>query len=136
MGTRLDRLRRWDVDQWVAAASTLLFAAVVAVLLAGAVIAVIALRPRFPRPPDPLRQETQRWLIKHLVEIGQRANVAVRACETSGCTTPVDVTTGADGLAAFHRLGRRLRRVDQRRAALPRDRARRRPAPPDARESW
>jgi len=24
------------------------------------------------RPPDPLRQETQRWLIKHLVEIGKR----------------------------------------------------------------
>ncbi|GMU59600.1 MAG: hypothetical protein AMXMBFR34_13630 [Myxococcaceae bacterium] len=32
-------------------------------------------------------------------------NVAVRACETVGCTTPVDVTTGADGLALFPALG-------------------------------
>lgn len=33
------------------------------------------------------------------------ANVAVRACEASGCTTPTDVTTGADGVAAFPALG-------------------------------
>lgn len=36
---------------------------------------------------------------------GPLANVTVRACEASGCTTPVDVTTGPDGLANFPTLG-------------------------------